>query len=103
MTLYLLGNATGQSNVGRFDYISVYPSWTPPTNGTNNAFVGTNGTDKFRMVPWSSDWADALANAQNIQAAVNFVATNGGGGGTVFITNGIYYVAEPSPNESNNV
>jgi len=90
MTLHCLTNDAG-GKVGRFNYISIYPYWPPPTVGSASSNVNlTAGTD----------YITASNNAVAIQNAVNYVGSNGGG--TVSITNpGTYYVAQAFPNETN--
>jgi hypothetical protein len=92
MTLHLLGNATG-GNVGKFNYISVYPYWPPTTVGP-----GSNNLSG-KLTANASDWTSAANNAAQIQSAISSVTNSGG---TVYLPSGTYYVAEPSPNESNN-
>jgi hypothetical protein len=89
MKLQCLTNAAN-GTVGRFNYISIYPWWPPPVIPANSTNVTLSAT---------SNYSTALNNATLIQNAVNTVGT--WGGGTVFIPNGTYYVAQPSPNETN--
>jgi hypothetical protein len=97
MTLTMLTNANtnGASfgpNVGRFNYISIYPWWPPPTNGT-----GSNNLSG--QLYTNTDFNHAWSNAIAIQNAVNFVGAVGGG--TVSLPAGTYYLAQASPNETN--
>jgi hypothetical protein len=90
MTLHCLSNAPSTSYVGRFNYISIYPWWQAGfTSGTNISVSGLST---------NNDYADALANANAIQFAIGMLPSNGG---TVFITNGLYYVVQGFPNEAN--
>ena len=92
MKLHCLNNATNSTNVGRFNYISVYPYWNPPVIPTN--IVDVTGLSSI------SNYATASNNAVLIQSAVNSL---GSVGGTVFITNnGSYYVVQAFPDETNN-
>jgi hypothetical protein len=93
MKLICTNNAPGTNNVGRFNYISIYPYWTngsPPTNicpiSASSLYTTTNS------------WSAAVSNAAVIQAAVNSL-TNGG---TVTIPEGTWYVSQASPNDANN-
>ena len=91
MTLLMLtdgetGGTLG-TNVGRFNYISIYPWWQP-------GFISTN-TNYVNMLYTNNDFAHALSNAVIIQSNVK-------SGQTVLITNGTYYVAQASPNETSN-
>jgi hypothetical protein len=93
MTLHCLKNATNSSYVGRFNYISIYPWWQA-------GFTSTTSTDvSSSLKANSTNWTAALSNAVAIQSGVNYIGSIGGG--TVFITNGTYYVAQASPNEMN--
>jgi hypothetical protein len=84
------GFTTG--TVGRFNYISIYPWWQA-------GFTSTNSTDvSSHLVANSNDWIHASHNAVAIQNGVNSIGSTGGG--TVYITNGTYYVAQTSPNET---
>ena len=78
--------------IGQFNYISIYPYWTPPMAGPQ-----TNNNLSASLVANSNDWGHAYSNAVAIENAINGF-TNGG---TVQIPSGTFYVAEPSPNESN--
>jgi hypothetical protein len=90
MKLHCLANAPGTSYVGQFNYISIYPWWTPPViPAANFPVTGLSSV---------SNYATALSNATNIQNAVNLAGANGGG--TVLITNGSFYLAQQFPNET---
>jgi hypothetical protein len=93
MKLHCLTNANAPvgTNVGRFNYISIYPYWAPPTNGPGSNNVSLSS---------GSSYATALSNAVAIQTAVNNL---GSAGGSVTITNtsGTFMIAQASPNEAN--
>jgi hypothetical protein len=91
MTLLMLTNANTGTNVGRFNYISIYPWWPSPTVGPGDTAVSLST---------NTNYASALSNATNLQGAINAL---GSAGGTVTITNatGTFMVAQASPNESN--
>jgi hypothetical protein len=95
MRLSFLTNGTNSGGastgyVGQFNYISIYPYWPPPTNGP-----GSTNLSSPPLVANSTNWTDARGNATLIQNAIDSMPN----GGTVVITNGTYYVAEPSPDE----
>jgi hypothetical protein len=94
MTLQFM--SPGRSNgaygpfVGRFNYMTVYPWWTPPTAGPETNYVTLTAGNNFLT---------ASNNAYLIQSAINGLPSTGG---TVWITNiGTFYVAQPNPNEQN--
>jgi len=89
MKLHCLTNAHGSSGVGRFNYISIYPWWQPGFTSTWTNYVSGLSTN--------NDYADALANAAAIQHEIDTLPSTGG---SVFITNGTYYIAQASPNET---
>ena len=92
MKLHCLTNATGTTNVGRFNYISIYPWWAPP--------VIPAGTFTVTGLSTVSNYATASNNAVLIQNMVN--SAGAAGGGTVLITNnGSFYVAQSIPSETN--
>ncbi len=92
MKLRFLTNGTDGTNVGRFNYISVYPYWTHAGPGPTQTNIPTSALST------NSDWGDAVANAAAIQSAINSLA---GAGGTVVIPPGTYYVAQVNPNDAN--
>jgi len=77
--------------VARFNYISVYPYWTPPTNGTSYDDSWTNN------LVTSSDFYSASNNAFWIQYAVDALPTNGG---IVHVPPGIWNVSQAYPNDA---
>jgi parallel beta-helix repeat protein len=93
MTLKFLSAGISNSStcpyVGRFDYITVYPWWNPPTFGTTSNYVSGLGT--------GSDFSTASNNAYLIQSSVN---TLGSSGGIVGIEPGTFYVVQAHPNEA---
>jgi hypothetical protein len=92
MKLHCLTNAAGCSNVGRFNYISIYPWWPSPTNGP-----GTGSFTNCNLV-LGSGYQQASNNAYAIQSAVNSL---GAAGGEVTIPEGTWYVSQPYPNDAN--
>jgi hypothetical protein len=92
MTLHCLTNAIGTTNVGRFNYISLYPYWT---NG--NAGPGMTNIPASLLSTNTNSWSEAVANAAVIQGAVNSL-TNGG---TVTIPSGTWCVSQALPNDAN--
>jgi hypothetical protein len=95
MRLQCLTNANGV-NVGRFNYISVYPYWTPPTNGPTTVTVSTNSTSLPYLVP-GSNYSTAYSNSLAIMHYVNNLPSNGG---SVTIPAGTWYVSQYSPNDA---
>ena len=91
MTLHCLTDAPGTSNVGRFNYISIYPWWQA---GFTSTYTNTNLMSG--VLSTSNDYADALANASAIQSAIGQLHSTGG---TVLLPGGTYYVAQAFPNE----
>jgi hypothetical protein len=89
MKLQCLTNAAN-GTVGRFNYISIYPWWPPPTSGT--------GTPQNVSLYTGTNYATALSNAVAIQNALTAL---GSAGGTVTITNanGTFMFAQANPSE----
>jgi hypothetical protein len=96
MELLMLTNANTNgaygANVGRFNYISIYPYWTNAAAGTNLAPISA------ASLYTNSDWGSAKSNAIVIQNAVNSL---GSGGGIVTIPEGTWYVSQAVPNDAN--
>jgi hypothetical protein len=92
MTLRCLTNASGSSYVGRFNYISVYPYWTPPTNGP-----GSNYVDPANLMS-GANYLSASNNAYYIQSSIDSLPTNGG---IVQLPSGSWFISQVSPNETN--
>jgi Concanavalin A-like lectin/glucanases superfamily len=92
MKLDCLTDAPGDMNVGRFNYISIYPWWPPPTNGPQTGSFTNCG------LVLGSNYLQASNNAYAIQSAVNSL---GAAGGTVTIPAGTWYVSQPFPNDAN--
>ncbi len=89
MRLVLLTNAPGTTAVGRFNYLSVYPSWNEwwPTNGMQTNWVtglSTNDT-----------WLDSITNASILQEAIDST-TNG----VVRLPAGRFIVGQIPPDET---
>jgi hypothetical protein len=93
MKLHCLGNGTDGAHVGRFNYISIYPWWQAGFASTNRITITQADLST------NNNWADAANNAAVIQSSVN--AVGAAGGGTVSLPSGTYYVAQASPNETN--
>ncbi len=90
MTLQMMNNASTGTNVGRFNYISIYPYLPTPNVGTNSTNVALTA---------GASYATASNNAVAIQTAVNNL---GSAGGAVTITSsGTFMIAQANPNESN--
>jgi hypothetical protein len=103
MRLHCLTDATGTTNVGRFNYISIYPWWQVQVTNTNNTITLTTGSTPGTniLIPGTTNniiWANALNNATNIQNAINSL---GATGGTVHIPAGTFMIAQANPDEGN--
>jgi hypothetical protein len=92
MKLRCLTNAPSSANVGRFNYISVYPYWAPPTNGPGSNYVNP------ACLMSGSNYFAASNNAYIIQTNVNNLSANGG---IVQIPAGTWYVSQAYPNDEN--
>jgi len=92
MKLQCLANAPGSTNVGRFNYISIYPYWTPPTNGPGSNYVNPS------YLMSGSNFVASSNNAYIIQTNIDNLPTNGG---IVTIPSGNWYVSQAYPNETN--
>ena len=86
--------------MGRFNYISIYPWWPPPTNGlgSSNVPINTASTNNPNGLVTSSNFFSASNNAYWIQQAVDALSPNGG---TVTIPTGTWYVSQAEPNDAN--
>jgi hypothetical protein len=95
MTLKFLSvgttNTGSATYVGRFDYMTVYPWWNPPT-------FPTSPSNYVSGLLTGSDFLTASNNAYIIQTNVNYV--EGMDGGVVAIEQGTFYVAQANPNEA---
>jgi hypothetical protein len=105
MTLHCLTNATNSSNVGRFNYISIYPWWQAGVtniSGSNTVTLVTNTVPgPLTLIAGTSNpWFNATNNAMVIQGAVTSLIPTGGG--EVLLPPGTFLTAQSSPNESNN-
>lgn len=92
MKLHCLTNGSDGAHVGKFNYISVYPSWGPTTSGNFTNAVSA------AVLSTNNDWQDAYNNATAIQNAINALPS---GGGTVLLPSGTFYVSPAGPNETN--
>jgi hypothetical protein len=90
MKLHCLTNAPYGTNVGRFNYISVYPYLPPPTNGSGSTNISSS------LLNTNTNYISASNNAVVIQGAVNSL---GSAGGIVQLPSGTYMVAQSNPNE----
>ena len=99
MKLHCLTNAAG-GTVGRFNYISIYPYWSPPTNGPGSKIVAINTapTNTPNGLLTGTDFLSASNNASWIQQAIDGLPANGG---TVTIPTGTWYVSQAVPNDTN--
>ncbi len=99
MRLTFLGagktNSISTGQVGKFNYISIYPYWKHAgPNPANNFTIPTTWLNA------GAAWTNATNNAIVIQTNLNLMATSNRGG-TVTIPPGTWWVAQQSPNESN--
>lgn len=93
MRLHFLTNGS-YGEVGRFNYISIYPWWQA-------GFSTANSTNVSGLMSNVDSWKAATNNAILIQNAVNSMES--AGGGTVYIPSGTYYLSQSHPVEINPV
>jgi hypothetical protein len=91
MTLHCLTNAPGSTNVGRFNYISIYPWWQ---EGFTSTYTNTITVAELST---NNDWVDAANNAAVIQQEIKALPATGG---TVLLPAGTYLVAQANPDEN---
>jgi hypothetical protein len=92
MTLHCLANAPYSTNVGRFNYISIYPYWTHSGPGPTTTYISSSS------LSGGTNWGDGVTNAAIIQSEI---ANLPAAGGTVTLPAGIWYLAQTTPNDSN--
>jgi hypothetical protein len=104
MKLLCTNNAPGSTNVGRFNYISIYPWWhegVTNITGTNTITLITNGSaGPNTLIPGTNNsWYAATNNSIQIQNAVS--SLNPVAGGEIILPAGTFLIAQLNPNEAN--
>lgn len=94
-----LVNGSDSGGVGKFNYISIYPSWQEGFSGPvcSNMVTGVTNND--------SGWIAASNNAYQIQAALNSLVSDPGCTNNAYlltIPQGTFYVAPAVPDEAEN-
>ncbi len=95
LKLSAVANASGQSYAGKFNYLTVYPSWN---EGIAN--IGTNETTVAGLAANDDSWTTATNNAARIRAAIDSVNTSPTQGGRVNIPAGVYYIGQTNASET---